>query len=139
MDLAIHGILGMRETWWSDRLDDLLLAVYGVVGIAVLWSYSSEILRFRHCCRLLKIGFVLLFLSVIGDVTANRPDFFVWLFGEASGEPVQALVGGAEELLKVLGETVFLMAFASALLEARGCGSGSSYASSLPHSTSRTL
>lgn len=119
IDRTLHKVLHVQETGWTSRLDDILVGVYGVIGIVVLWFYSSEIRRFRTCFKLLLAGFVLLFISVLSDVSASRDDFFTWLLGPTVGEAVYSFVGELEEICKALSETFFLTAFVSALSETR--------------------
>lgn len=118
MDSSFHKMLGIGPNAWTSRLDDLLVGLYGVVGMAALWIYRAEITRYAVCFRLLKIGFVGLFLSVIADAASNRSDFFVAWLGEPVGMAAYHVVGELEEILKVASEVVFLTGFSSALREA---------------------
>ena len=119
LDRSFHKVMHMHETGWTSRLDDLLIGVYGVIGLATLWFYSREMLRFRRCLLLLGAGFAALFLSVIADASSSRPDFFTWLAGAQSAPLLQEIGEIIEESCKVLAEALFLTGFASALADVR--------------------
>lgn len=116
---SFHKVLGLAETAWSSRLDDMLVGVYGIIGIIVLWRYREEILRFPLFFRLLKWGFALLFLSVVADALSHKPDFFTWLLGDTWGTLACGLGESMDELCKVAAEIVFLTAFSGTLRTAR--------------------
>ena len=46
LDFKIHAALGIETTTWTDRIDDILIGVYGVVGLAVLFIFPR-----RSCSR----------------------------------------------------------------------------------------
>jgi len=116
---TFHKIMHMHQTGWSTRIDDFLIGVYGVIGLVTLWFYSKEMLRFRRCLQIFGPGFVALLISVFGDASAHRPDFFIWLVGTKYA-PVFLDIGEVfDEGGKVLAEALFLTGFASALRDAR--------------------
>jgi len=119
LDRSFHKLFAIQATGWTSRLDDMLIGLYGLIGLAVLWFYFAEIKRFRRCFRLLQIGFVALFLSVAADMASKRPDFFLWLLGPGAGDLAYAIVGGLEEVLKITSEALFLSGFYSAVLDVR--------------------
>lgn len=119
LDRSFHKLAHMKETGWTSRLDDLLVGVYGVIGMATLWFYSKEMLRFRRCLLFLGAGFAALFLSVVADASSSRPDFFNWLVGEPAAPLFREIAETVEEGCKVLAEALFLTGFASALADAR--------------------
>lgn len=119
LDRSFHKLAHMKETGWTSRLDDLLVGVYGIIGLATLWFYSKEMLRFRRCILFLGAGFAALFMSVIADASSSRPDFFNWLVGEQGAPLVREIAEVVEEGCKVLAEALFLTGFASALAEVR--------------------
>ena len=119
LDRSFHKVMHMHETGWTSRLDDFLVGVYGIIGMATLWFYSKEMLRFRRCIQLLGAGFVVLFISVIADASSSRLDFFTWLAGAQSAPLLQEIGEIIEEGCKVLAEALFLTGFASALDDAR--------------------
>jgi hypothetical protein len=116
---SFHKLLGLAETAWSSRLDDMLVGVYGVIGIIVLWLYRREICRFPLCLRLLKVGFVALLFSVVADGLSHRPDLFVSLLGREQGMLFYELGESADEIFKIIGEIFFLTGLSSGLLHAK--------------------
>ncbi|MBG0790970.1 MAG: hypothetical protein H0S80_10790 [Desulfovibrionaceae bacterium] len=119
LDRSFHKVMDLQETGWTSRLDDFLVGLYGIIGLATLWFYSKEMLRFRRCILFLAAGFAVLFLSVIADASSSRPDFFTWLAGAQNAPLLQEVGEIIEEGCKVLAEALFLTGFASALLDAR--------------------
>jgi hypothetical protein len=108
IDYGIHLLFNMQETALTDRIDDALLALYGMIGIAVLYAYRRELLRYRQQLPVIVLGFGLMFASVIFDTIANdsgRPYLPPWL-----GDHLTILIV-AEEATKLLAEAVFLGAF----------------------------
>jgi hypothetical protein len=71
LDVAIHGMLGIVETPLTDRLDDLIVGLYGVIGLAVILCCRREMLRYRGTNIMLGAGFVLLAASVGLDAFTN--------------------------------------------------------------------
>jgi len=118
LDKDIHYMLGVRPTRITTHLDDLLIGLYGIIGIAVLVRFGREIMEFKKFIRYLTVGFVFLFISVLFDLASNGPEFFNWLL---SGSPwvhlVYEVAGGVEELSKVASEIFFLTGFCSVLSE----------------------
>ena len=45
IDISLHRTLGWQETPLSDRLDDLLLGLYALIGLGVLYVYREELHR----------------------------------------------------------------------------------------------
>jgi hypothetical protein len=71
IDMAIHAMLGIVETPLTDRLDDLVVGLYGVIGLAVILLNRREMLRYRSTNAVLAVGFILLALSVLMDAFTN--------------------------------------------------------------------
>lgn len=119
LDRSFHKIFEIQATGWTSRIDDFLIGVYGLIGLAVLWFYSAEIRRFKLYIRFLAAGFAGLFLCVVADAATSRPDFFNWLLGPESSATALAVVGSLEEIGKVTSEALFLTGFTTALRQAK--------------------
>ncbi|OIN99640.1 MAG: hypothetical protein AUJ49_10780 [Desulfovibrionaceae bacterium CG1_02_65_16] len=117
---AVNKIFGLGEVGLWAHLDDMLVGLYGVVGVAALWLYRRELLLFPACVRLLAVGFVFLVLSVAADAASHRPDFFVGLLGPQRGMTAYNLGEDVDELAKLISEMFFLTGFSSGLRVARG-------------------
>jgi hypothetical protein len=110
-DRIIHRLLNLEETGVTDRLDDILVGIYGVIGIAVLLMYRVELRVFSERIGLLASGFVLFLAMVVFDVLTNRDDVLLYLFDEERAHTLYAWLTISEESLKVVSEAVFLVAF----------------------------
>jgi hypothetical protein len=113
IDFGVHWLLGMAETGVTDRLDDMIVLVYGVVGLIIIFHHRDEFRRFGDERILLIGGFAFLVLMVAVDAASNRPDLL-----EATGLDARAahrvlrFMEFLEEFLKLPAECAFLLAFA---------------------------
>ena len=97
IDQWIHALLRIKETAISDRLDDLIVAGYAVIGFSVLFVYRREFRLLRGDVSLVLLGCVLLLAMIVMDVLFRS-----------------GLVSAVEESFKLFSETAFLAAFYSA-------------------------
>jgi hypothetical protein len=112
LDFLIHTRFGIEETGISDRLDDVIVAAYGLLGIVVLFKYRSELVRFRGVLPLIASGFVFMCLMIALDMVTNRNDVLPLFIPEpASGEALTHWLNLTEEVFKVLAEGMFLGGF----------------------------
>ena len=110
-DRLIHIVSGMTETAVTDRIDDIFVGLYGLVGAGVLFAYRREILFVRTAVPMFVAGFVLLFFSVVMDVLTNRNDIFPLLFDDEMSSLLFEWISIAEESLKLFSEAFFMLAF----------------------------
>ncbi|MFV0360874.1 hypothetical protein [Tropicimonas sp.] len=111
-DKWLHHILRLQETALSDRIDDFIIAIYGMTGLALIWRYRSE---FAHSTRLrnwLGAGVGITFLSVILDMLGNRSDV-LRAFGLSlqHADTVQGWIDIVEECCKLFAEVCLLSGF----------------------------
>lgn len=112
LDKLIHTLAGAKSTALTDRLDDLIIALYGLVGLAVLWLCRSELRRFRELLPWLGFGFALLVLQVGLDAISNRDEWLDWLAVAEAQRPLYADVMTVfEEGAKLFAEAAFLSGF----------------------------
>lgn len=97
LDQWTHALLRIKETGITDRLDDLIVAGYAVIGFSVLFVYRRELRLLGGDVSLVILGCVLLLGMIVMDVLFRS--------GWASA---------AEEGLKLFSEAAFLAAFYSA-------------------------
>ena len=99
---SVHRILGLQETALSDRLDDVIVLGYGVLGVAVLCVYRAELADYRDVLPLVTYG-VVLFLFMQGlDTVGNRADLFRTIGVPDEGVGIlRSWLGGIEEALKL--------------------------------------
>ena len=111
MDEAIHSIFGLKETGVTDRIDDLLILLYALIGIGVIAAYRKEFVIMKKAWPFFLCGFGLLFLTVGLDVLTNRDDILRSFFKPDLAESLQTWLSFAEEGSKVLSEGFFVVAF----------------------------
>ena len=119
-DKIIHKILKMKESGLTDRIDDLIVLIYALLGILILYSYRKELLKFAKSLTYLVIGFFLLFLRIIIDFITNRNDVIPNIISNAELIPkVNEILALVEGSTKLLAETFFIFAFYICLNEAK--------------------
>ncbi|MFT4551117.1 MAG: hypothetical protein ACI8XO_003572 [Verrucomicrobiales bacterium] len=111
IDEMIHSIFNLEENGFTDRIDDLLILLYALIGIAVIAAYRREFLLMNNARVLFICGFGLLFLMVGLDVLTNRDDILRSFLGGDRVESVGTWLSFAEEGAKILSGGFFIMAF----------------------------
>ena len=112
LDRIIHESFHIQETAWTDRLDDMIIAVYGFLGFSVLWLFRREILLFKPMLRPLAGGFLCLLVSVVCDTISNDEHFLVWLFSDtATAKRLNRWFAAGDGAFTLLAEGFFLVAF----------------------------
>jgi hypothetical protein len=107
LDMYLHSALHLQETMLTDRLDDIIPALYGLPGLAVLVLYRVELLHYRCLLPLVLASGVLASVSVALDLLTNfdaagralLPPFIAAVFWELTM---------VEEISKLLAGAVFL-------------------------------
>lgn len=119
LDKVIHSAFGLEETGLSDRLDDLIVLVYGVIGIGVLYLCRVTISNHRVIVPYLVWGFILLFLMVALDTLINGVDVIANLIShpDTLGRVFETLYV-AEDSFKLFAGGVFLAGFYAAFRHA---------------------
>lgn len=109
IDHAVHRWLGLRETPWTDRIDDAIVAAYGFAAMTALWIGRCEFKRVQAARPLLKIGLILFFLMAAMDMATNS----YTVRGEAAPatlqpHPITGWLNGLEDTIKLLSEAALL-------------------------------
>jgi hypothetical protein len=113
IDKLTHWLFSIVETPITDRLDDLIVLVYGIVGIVVLVFHREEFRRLRGQTTLITIGFLFLVLMVFVDTIGNRIGILLEFgFARESLRGIRHGLKFVEEFFKLPGEVAFLTAFA---------------------------
>ena len=120
IDRWIHSLFGIEETGLTDRIDDLLVGLYGIIGILTFYVYREKILKVKPMLPYFALGFTLLFTMVVLDVVSNRSDILSTSMSADRADRVLMVLAVAEESFKVLSEIFFLVAFYGALRLTRG-------------------
>ena len=114
VDYGIHHIFHISETSVTDRIDDFIVAGYGVAALLLLYRYREEFTRYRKAFPLLKLGFIFLFVSVFVDALANRGDIFsFFISNQGMSDNMLMLCRIMEEVFEISSEGVFILAFYS--------------------------
>ena len=114
IDKLIHHILGIQESSLSDRIDDLIILVYAIIGIYILYRYKDEILKYNFFIKYIIISFILLFIMIVADVLTNKSDILMWLMPDRNEyKPVKDTLDYIEEITKLFSESILIFAFYS--------------------------
>jgi hypothetical protein len=126
LGMTIRRSLDLPKDWVSKRFNDVLIGLYGVIGIGTLWICRREILMFRNeMLRLLLIGFITMFVAVIFDMLSSDKSFF-YLF--TSDKPTARFLSGVcylgDGALTLLAEAIFVAAFYAGWEKAKTASAG---------------
>ncbi|MFW2440136.1 MAG: hypothetical protein ACN4GR_12265 [Arenicellales bacterium] len=111
IDRLTHHVFNLQETGLTDRIDDILVGLYGLAGIGVLIAYREELKMYRETFKFFIIGFVLLFTMVALDILTNREDILSLIIDHHQVALVHHFLSRTEESLKVFSEAFFVIAF----------------------------
>lgn len=112
LDKHIHNFFMMQETALTDRLDDIIVGFYGLIGIGILYYYREALEKYVGIFPFFVSGFAFLFVMIVFDVLANRYDPFLTMTENPSLRAMlHAWFSIAEDLFKMLSEGMFLVAF----------------------------
>lgn len=111
-DFMIHRLLQMHETRLSDRIDDLIIGIYLMAGVAFLYGFRHELKRYVKFFPLIFTGFIFSIIMVLLDTYTNL-DTGDWI------SPTIYRLSVAEDGLKIYAESFFIMAFYEAVEKSR--------------------
>jgi len=114
-DLFIHDVFRLQETAMTDRIDDLIVGLYGLVGLGMVWHHRREFSVSTSAIAYLKTGFGLMAGMVVLDVTTNDELFFHRYFEPATAELIHTTLYHFEDSFKILIEACLILAFYSLL------------------------
>lgn len=102
-------IFSMQETELTDRLDDVIVGGYGVVGVWILYWYRKELRHYRAVIPRLTLGLVLFFFMILFDMASNRNDLFpLFLSAPRVSIALYQWSQAVEDGLKILAEGCLL-------------------------------
>lgn len=112
LDLLIHYIFSLEETFLTKRIDDIILFSYIIFSFLVLYYYRNELKKYREAFPLFALS-ILLFIITFGiDLINHSPDDLSFFINdEQSRKIVYRFVGPIEEMFKIWFEGVLLTAF----------------------------
>lgn len=115
-DKTIHKVWLLQETGVSDRIDDLIVGLYGLIAIGLFVRCRRELKKYKAVAPYVIAGFICLFLMVGIDVVTNRDDMLLMVFSPATTEYILSWIFVLEEGLKLVSEG-FLIVAAHACLQ----------------------
>ncbi|EDX87327.1 hypothetical protein S7335_5035 [Synechococcus sp. PCC 7335] len=110
IDKLIHIVFNLQETGLSDRIDDLIVGLYGVAAIALLVIYRQELKRYRFVFPYVLGGFVLLFCMIGIDTLTNRDDILLTFLSATQSDSLLSWIFILEETCKLVSEVFFVTA-----------------------------
>lgn len=111
-DKLIHFILGMKETGLTDRIDDLIVFIYAILGVLILYSYREEIYKYKRSLPYILSGFAILSIRIVIDVITNRNDIIpLYITDSHIVKYLNDILAIIEGATKLLAETFFITAF----------------------------
>jgi hypothetical protein len=122
LDYKIHALLGMKETALTDRIDDMIIGLYGIIGLCTIYLYRQEMRKFSRALPFLICGFALMFLMVAADTATNKPDLLGSFLQHDVLVPVLVWLAVAEDSVKLLAEACFIGGAYTALMVSRRIG-----------------
>ncbi len=111
LDLLIHDVFNLQETPVTDRIDDVIVGLYGMFGAGMVWVYRRELTLDKRALTFLKRGFWLLVVMVVIDFVSNDQGFLERFFLPETADLIQAYLYQIEDSFKVLSEAFFILAF----------------------------
>lgn len=120
-DAAFHSFLDVKQTRLSDRVDDLIVGIYILIGAGVVFFYREEFHRYPSLKRYLAVGFAIVLFQTILDAGSNDFVVFRWFGVPWQNIPLaKDVIGMLEDVAKLLAEAVFLCGFLQVLRAVRG-------------------
>jgi len=120
MDRLIHFILRIKETPWTDHIDDFILLLYGVIALFFIKDFIKEFRKHPYMVGLIAVGLFAFFIVFFLDFLTNNIETLSALlfkgmsYGDLSYR--QNIGKMIEESTEFLAEAFFLAAFTAAFL-----------------------
>lgn len=110
-DVFIHSVLDLQETPVTDRIDDVIVGLYGIFGGYIVWRFRDEIKGHKRAIACFKWGFILLFGMVVLDILSNDESILARFFTLSMADTIQMYLSQLEDSIKIIAEGFFIMAF----------------------------
>lgn len=112
LDFWIHNTLGMKETHLTDRLDDLIVLLYGVLFVTGAFKFYKEVLEHKGMVRWLVVALVLFLIMSIFDFFSNDDYLYQFLANDRGlDKEIGIILGTIEDSFKLLAEGALVIAF----------------------------
>jgi hypothetical protein len=108
-DRVIHWLFGIYETRFTDHLDDLIVGIYGLAGLAALITGRQEMVVFWRRWWIFLAGFICFAMSVVLDFSLTDLSLLQPYF-EITSPRAGVWLEVAEEGFKLVGGFCFVAA-----------------------------
>lgn len=116
LDINIHNLFHIKETGFTDRIDDLIVGIYLFLGIYLLSLYKEEVLLYKKAKNIFLVAFYLTVLMIIFDSLSNRNDILYFFVHDIDySNYLQEKINIFEDILKIFAEGVLLGGICSCL------------------------
>ncbi|MEM9283189.1 MAG: hypothetical protein AAGA96_15305 [Verrucomicrobiota bacterium] len=115
-DKLIHVVGGIKETTATDKIDDFIIALYGLGALALLWMFRREFLPFAKQWAFFVGAFLCLAATIALDLELTTS--LIPLIPGSQTLLSDPWRGVLEEVFKLFGEAFFLVAFYGCYLQA---------------------
>lgn len=112
LDRKLHYLVGRKPTNFTDHLDDIFVAMYGVIGLWILWVYRKEIFLYSRSIYYFSAAAVAGMVSVVIDTLGSDKMFLSkFFFDKHSLSKAIDILDIVEESFKI-GAEIFFVALA---------------------------
>ena len=111
LDRFIHAVFAIQRTGLTDRIDDIIVALYGVLAVAIVLRFRAEVTRAPGVGPLLGAAFGLAFVMLLLDTLTNHSDFLKLFISERGPRArLREWIWLVEEVFKLLAAGAFMVA-----------------------------
>ncbi len=112
LDFMVHNIFNIEETSLTDRLDDIVVMLYGMCGIFVFWLFGRAFWDDKKIKRCLLIAIILFAVMVLVDIFGNDNYFYKYITDKVYlHDQIWLVLYVIEDSIKLLAETALIIAF----------------------------
>ncbi len=112
LDFWLHQWLKVHETSLTDRLDDLIVLIYGIIALFVVLKFYRNVWEEKNMGFWLMVGFGLFFTMSFFDFLSNDEYFYPFFMEDRSMDKrFGILLGILEDSFKLFAEAAFLIGF----------------------------
>ena len=119
IDKLAHQLFRIKESNFTDRLDDAIVCLYGIAGIAAIFVYRKELVHHRHALPFVIAGFALFFIMVGLDFLTSRIELLRALFKTRLTGTIVTTFAIAEESCKLYAGACFFLGFYRVVYKAK--------------------
>jgi len=112
LDFMIHEKCGIKETSLTDRLDDLIVLIYGIAGISVTYLFCKSFWNERKTKIWLLISIILFLIMVMIDFVSNDDYLYKYFTDNRNLDyKIGMILSVIEDSCKDLAETALIISF----------------------------